>query len=186
MGRNVRVTRLRAGAFLAVAAIGATAVGAFAYFLGTGTGTGSVSVGSAPTEWAISVTACPAACADGSTATGGALTPGVNSDELDVSVQYLGSGTVTLQSVTGAMTADAGGGVYDLNSHASADSCLASWFAVGSAAPYTAEAGAPPVSGLSHGNTWHGYVVVTMPANASVDQSACEGLQPQVTFTAAG
>lgn len=151
-------------------------IGVSAYFLATGLGSGQghFVTGSAPT-FAFTVTLSnphenPA---------GTALTPGSGEQDIDVAVsdttgtvQQIDAGTVSLDH-------DGAGGVFDTVSSAYVDGCQASW--------YTASlsyGGSPmtfpfPVPTSGAGFT----VVVTMPANAVTNQSACENLDPQVTVS---
>jgi hypothetical protein len=86
--RRIRITKPRLGAFAALSLITATAVGVLAYFGAVGTGTASVTTGSAPATWQfIGITNCATSCASGSSATGGPLSPGVNTDEIDFDVK---------------------------------------------------------------------------------------------------
>jgi len=184
MNKRVLVTKRRGAAFIATAATLATAVGVFAYFLATGTTTTHVTTGGAPSTWSFTnVSECATSCDSGSTATGGALTPGVNSDEIDFQVDNTASSATVLDTITPSMTTDAGGGIFDVTSNAFVDTCLASWFTV---TFKTTTPGYLPVSVGSNAVSAAGnmYVLVSMPANASVNQSGCENLEPQVTLTA--
>jgi len=184
--RHIRITKPRLGGFMAIALVGSTAIGAFAFFAATGTTTTHVTTGGAPTTWSFSnVSECATSCDSGSPATGGAITPGVNSDEIDFQVDNTAPSTETLRNITASATTDAQGGIFDVKSSAFVDTCLASWF---TAAFETTTPGYLPLSVPSNTVTAAGnmYLLVSMPANTSVDQSACENLEPQITLTATG
>ncbi len=82
----------------------------------------------------------------------------------------------TINAETYSITTDAAGGIYDVNSNAFVDGCLASWFTLigqdgGTALPVTLQPG-QSIQG--------GTMTVTMPAAPTVNQSACAGVAVQV------
>jgi hypothetical protein len=184
MSKRVRITKFRLGTFGAMTMTLALAAGVFAYFGATGTSTTHVTTGGAPTTWSFSnVRACATNCDSGSTATGGPLSPGVNSDEIDFQLDNMAPTTEVLNNVTPSMTTDVNGGIYDVVSNAFVDTCQADWFTL---TFETTTPGYLPLSVPSNTVTAAGitYVLVSMPANSTIDQSACENLEPQVTLNA--
>lgn len=111
--------------------------------------------------------------------TGTALSPGSGTETVLFSVVNQVN-TQTLNSATYALTSDTAGGIYDTVSNTYIDSCLASWFDVsgtlgaGITLPMTVQAGQA---------IYTGSITVTMPADPTDNQTACEGLSPQVSVT---
>lgn len=139
---------------------------AYAYFA-INQATSHVNVASAP-DFFISI-AQP---------TGTPLAPGVGSETVLFSVVNQQSQPQTLNGETYALTTDLAGGVYDTNTNAFVDSCLASWFTItgtpgtGVTFPTTLQPG---------GAIYTGSITVTMPADPNDDQTSCAGLAPQVS-----
>jgi len=178
MGKRIRVTKIRLGAFGAVALLAATAVGVFAYFSATGTGTTFVTTGGAQSTWAISLDAVDSALP-------GPVVPGGAVEGLYILVTNTAANSESLNALTAGLTTDTAGGVYNVASSAFVNSCQASWFTVSvatfGALPRVVAAGATYQGAISNGDP---EVYVSMPANNGTDQSACENLEPQVTINA--
>jgi hypothetical protein len=125
---------------------------------------------------------CPTDCGTGFGGTGEALTPGVGSQEVTFDVTNHTSSAESLTGVTAAMTTDAAGGISNGYSPGSpfVDACQASWFSL-----TVYGTGALPAS-IPAGETYKAAtgdtlaVVISMPANDTVNQSACENLSPEV------
>ena len=161
------IPRTRKGKTVAIAGllVFAFAGAAFGYFA-LSTGTTSFSVGGATFTVTVDAT------------TGPALTPGVGTDSFNYTVKNPTDETEDLSGTTVALTTDAAGGIYDLNSNSFVDGCLASWFTVSS--PGLSVPSMAAGTSNSPGNP----TTISMPANAGTDQSACIGLQPQILVSA--
>ena len=161
--------RARRVILISTAIVFLTAGAAFAYFTLTDSGTGYVT-DDPPATFTITLTA----------PTGGQLAPGNGViDSIGFTVTNATSTAQTVNNETWALTTDSNGGVYDTLTSQYVDGCQASWFTVvggdgGVALPHSLAAGAS----LDNGG-----LTVTMPADAGTDQSACQGLDPQVTVT---
>lgn len=150
----------------ATLAIGGTA---WAYF-GLSSGTSSFAVGG--TKFTVTVGA----------SVGPALTPGGGSDSMTFDVVNNQPFAQTLTSLTASLTTDSAGGIYDTMMGAFNDSCLASYFVLSFSAAGLPKQLAP--NGGSYSTATSGLQPsISMPTNA-VDESACEGTDPQVTLTA--
>lgn len=112
--------------------------------------------------------------------TGTPLSPGNGTETVLFSVINQQPAAQTINTATYALTTDANGGIYDTNTSAFVDTCDASWFTVsgtlgdGITLPLTVPGNDPIYTGT---------ITVTMPDNPTIDQSACEGLSPQVSVT---
>lgn len=141
---------------------------AFAYFA-LNTGNGNFAVAS-PATFTVTVGA----------ATGGPIAPGVGTASMPLTVTNSTTHSESLTALNFAMTTDSSGGVFDVNSGTYVDACKAIWFSAGGGT-----GGVTLPDALAAGASLSGAaaVEVTMPANTTTDQGACEGLQPQVTVT---
>jgi hypothetical protein len=173
MGRRIRVTKIRLGAFGALTMTLALAAGVFAYFAATGSTTTFVSTGGAPSTWVVHVDQI-------NPAQPGPITPGGSPEGLYVEVTNGAATTQTLNAVTATVNADANGGIFDVKSNASVDTCLASWFSVSVSLNGNALPMAIPAGGAIGNDI---LVDISMPASGT-NQSACENLEPQVTINA--
>ena len=120
--------------------------------------------------------------------TGGPISPGVGTETFDWSATNNTSGSETVGSLTASIVSDANGGVYNTTTSSFVDTCLASWFTLNlpigtSVLPGSMGAG---VVFSPETNPNVGPITLTMPANASVDQSACEGVAVELSLTATG
>lgn len=112
--------------------------------------------------------------------TGGFLSPGSGTDTDTFTIINNTANTQTLNTVTWSLTTDANGGIFDTITNAFVDGCQVSWFSLGGGdggilLPHSFATG----TGITGGA-----VTVTMPANTTVNESACMGTNPQVTVSA--
>ncbi len=104
------------------------------------------------------------------------LSPGSGSEVVGFTlINQLGYAQ-TIHAETYSITTDPAGGIYDVNTNAFNDSCDAVWFTLmgqdgGTVLPVTLQPG-QSIQG--------GTMTVTMPANATVNESACAGVAVQV------
>lgn len=159
--------RFRSKKAVAVLVAGAIVLGGagatLAYFTSTGSGTGNATVGTS-TDWSVSVAA----------GTGGPLYPGAGTETIGYTVTNPGTGQQELNATSAALTSDVAGGVFDTNTSAYVDTCLASWFTVTNT---TVSGDVAPAGSLSSSLT----VVLN---DSGTDQDACQGIAPQVTVSA--
>lgn len=158
--------------FVAVAVAGIIGVGsvtALAYFLTHGFGSSSiaVTVGGAPAPVPISLSLAYT--------TRPALTPGGAPDTIEVDASNANAVPVEF-SLTPVIKTD-GTGIYDTTSSSYKDACKASWFTV---ALTTGGTDTLPAHATS---TQVDELTVTLIDSGS-DQSACEGLVPEVDISA--
>lgn len=143
--------------------------GAFAYFLagGTGSGNGHYSTG-APASVALTITI--------GAPVGAGLVPGGPSQTIPVSVTNPSAGAVTF-TLAPTINSGAGNVLRSDGAFAQIPGCLASWFTdtMQTGGTYTVAAGATTVVDS---------IVVTMPADAADNQSACENQTPYISVTA--
>jgi len=162
--KSISRTKKIVGVGVAVALTLGLAGGAFAYFKSTATNTNAyVTVGSA--GWSITSVST----------SGGPLYPNAGTEDVYFNVNNTGGGAQLLSSVGVSLTTDSVG-VYDANTAKFVDGCLASWFNV------TEVAGAPGGT-YGPGTVTPTYeFAITLP-DSGTDQSACEGLYPQLTIS---
>ena len=151
--------------------MGVGSVTALAYFLTRGTATTSVTapISGAPPPVAFTLST--------STAAPGPLTPGGAEVEYNIAGTNPSSTPIVFSMVATVKTD--GTGIFDTLSHAYVDGCLASWFTavIGEPGGFTYSlAGSASGVGLDH-------VTISM-SNPNTDQSACEGLSPEVDIAA--
>jgi hypothetical protein len=162
-----KFAKRRGIAALTVVVALALAAGAYAFFTGSGgSGVGNATVGQAT---ALAVTL--------DQPTGDSLLPGAGSNVFAYHVKNAGSGSQQVTTITAALKTDAAGGVFDTKSNSDVDTCKAAWFTVVNA-PGTL----PDV--LAAGGVHEGSATVTMPANLTENQDACQGLTPEVIVSA--
>lgn len=112
--------------------------------------------------------------------TGTPLSPGNGTETVLFSVINQQPTAQTINTATYALTTDSAGGIYDTATNAFNDNCLASWFDITG----TLGAGVTlPLTVPGNDPIYSGSITVTMPANATTDQTACEGTSPQVSVT---
>jgi hypothetical protein len=147
---------------------------AAAYFLtiGFGTGTTHATTGTAPTALFT-----VAMSAENGSAT---ISPGVGTSTHAITVTNGSAGSLVLTTVTAAMAHDVSGNILDTaNGNAPKIGCLASYYT-----PTVTGGPSLPLTITATNSSPAGNVNVTMPTNAGVDQSVCEGTAPQVIVTA--
>jgi hypothetical protein len=158
---------------VALSAVGALAlaISAYAYFTSSGSGTGSATVGSAQ---ALSVSVGDRV----GDPSGGPLYPdGTSSETLGYTVTNNASFAQSIGSTTVTVVEDANHDA--MHGATSITGCKASWFSATdtghSAAPATLDA---------NGGSATGIVTVTMPANSTDNQDACQGKTPDIKVSA--
>ena len=145
-------------------------VGALAYFLATGVGSNNYAaptVSGAPVD-TITITQ--------NGTVGPLLSPGGGADTVNYSVANPNASGVSF-TLHASLITD-GTGIWDANTSAYNDACKASWFAISqdSTGPFTLAANAADTPEMT--------VTLSMPANATTDQSACENTRPTISVVA--
>jgi hypothetical protein len=173
MHKSFRVTKVRAGAFVAAVAILGSAAGVFAYFAGSGTVTGVNGVPLGTSGGVFSVTAT----FDNSNSQ--TVTPGYGAMVFDVTVKNNTAKALPWDTLTATIEQDKSGNVMDANTGSNDVGCLASWFTL---------AGAPNSGGFPQNipasTSGLGTITLTMPTNSGTDQNICEGIVPVIDITA--
>jgi hypothetical protein len=106
------------------------------------------------------------------------LYPGGPSQPINFSITNTGSTPATVSSVTVTVSTDNGNGLAEDQNGNDIGGCAASWFTI-SPSPDTTGATVPAGGTVD----WIGTENISMPANASTNQDACEGKSLGLTFT---
>jgi hypothetical protein len=138
---------------------------AYAYFTAAGSGTGQATVGTSGT-WTVAQTG-PAV---------GLMTPGGATSAVTFTITNTGDADHSYTTLTASVNADVGGAVTEGGTPVTG--CLASWFGAVAQAPVPAVG-----STIAPFGTASDVVVVTMPANTTVNQDACKGATPDITLS---
>ncbi len=181
--------------------------GAFAYFLSEATGSGNthVTTAAAPSTTALSITAAPSL--EGGTGDNGLTTTGLlpsaseTNGNWQIAVWAARNSSVSygvrVSHIAVSVATDGSGNVLNAaNNDAPVVGCLASWFQLGGHFP-TGTVWTDDNPGTSGTNTMTSLIVpIIVPASSvtyigtdvwlqdsGTDQSACEGVSPEITLT---
>lgn len=166
----IRLGRKRTAGAVAVAAVLATAGGAFAFFTGAdGSGTASSAVGtSAP--W--NVTLGTPSFSNGLTA----IYPGVGTETIPYTITNTGNGNQNLATLTATVVTDSLTGMAESAPGTDITGCLASWFVPVVDSP-------APAKDLAPHATLTGNLTLTM-TDSQTSQDACKSSSPLISLKA--
>lgn len=110
--------------------------------------------------------------------TGTPLSPGSGTETVSFHIINQLNHAQTINGETFAISTDSAGGTFDTLTNTWNDNCLATWFDAS-----TSNSGGVTFPTVVQPNQAliNGVIIVTMPANITVDQSACVGTEPQVS-----
>jgi hypothetical protein len=136
---------------------------AYAYFTASGTGTGSATVGSSGT-WQVT-----------QNNTTGTIYPGSGTSTITFDVKNTGTGDQQYAKSEAAVNHDSNGDI-TTGGGTSVTGCKASWFT-------TSVSDHNVGTNVAGGATVQAQVTVSMPADPTDNQNACQGQSPNVTLT---